>query len=251
MSHHGNDKDNWAKIAGNTQVLVRSRIEIGHILESVMQVGARIAAPLSDEPGLLFLPRLRQIEPDAKGLVLDFCDNRRANSAVLAAKSVNLQSQCPHGQIEFLGRAPSQIVLDQLPRLHIAFPDFILVRQRRLERRIKTLPTVPLHCVADQGGVLSFNAQIVDISLSGISALLYDRSITLVPGTILRGCVISHPGGVIAGLDLEVLHSHDVILPNNAIAHYSGCRFLELSPKVEELMRMFVLNLERGAGGDT
>jgi len=110
-------------------------------------------------------------------------------------------------------------------------------RQRREYDRATITPQVPLECLADEGGVLSFKGGLVDISIGGLGFLVYDPNITLEPGTLLRGCRIALPGGGECLADLEVRYTQAITMPNGRRALRSGCRFLTASPQLAALAK--------------
>ncbi|MDK2123933.1 flagellar brake protein [Parachitinimonas caeni] len=236
----------WHSAAEGTQLLVRSAVEIAQILETVVAQKAPVSAYLQEQD-LLFVSRLRDVNRAKQTLVLDYCENRAANLAVLEQDNLSFHSHCPGGQVEFTGGKASEIVVGRKLYLRLNFPSFVLVTQRRLHRRVPTPPDISLRCLADAGGILSFEARIIDISLSGFSALLYDEHIQLPEGTLLRGCEIVHPQGSLANIDLEVRHSMAVTLPDGSTARCSGCRLLGRPLAIEELMRLFITPAKPGS----
>jgi hypothetical protein len=119
------------------------------------------------------------------------------------------------------------------------FPDVMATKQRRASERLSLNPNVPLHVVADAGGVISFDGYMVDISEGGIGFVQYAQNITLEPGTLLRGCHISLPGRAPLSVDLEVRYSCPVALPGGRQVLRSGCRFVDPTPEVKALLAAF------------
>ena len=75
-----------------------------------------------------------------------------------------------------------------------------------------------LRCVADAGGFAPFDAQIKDVSLGGISVLLYPPDVMLEPGTVLAGSRIEIPRSDTIAIDLEVRYS-ELVTMRTAAAH--------------------------------
>jgi c-di-GMP-binding flagellar brake protein YcgR len=159
---------------------------------------------------------------------------------------VPIQSHYPRGNVEFLATGLTRARIGDVAVLRFDVPEFVLVRQRRAHPRIKVMPSMPLHCLVDEHGTLPFDALVMDISVGGLGAMIYDASITLPTGTVLRGCRLVHPEGSVANLDIQVLYSHDAVLPNGKAAKMSGCRFVQMTPELEGLMQVFIADLERG-----
>lgn len=236
--------DSWHRIAGTSQTLVRSRLEIARILKVVADRATPLTAyfPVTDR---LFMSRLRQVDEEAGFLAIDYGTDKAANADVLAAASVRFGSSEDGAGIEFIGADPRETLIDGVPAIRCAFPGMLMIQQRRVHRRVAALPGVPLRCIADTRGVISFEAEIVDISLGGIGAMVYDAGVILAPATVLRGCKIIHPGGTVVDVDIEIRYSVAAVLEDGTPARRSGCRFLGMPAQLEELVRVFVVDLEK------
>lgn len=233
----------WQRVAGTSRTLVRSRLEIERILHAIAQQRTPLTAwfPAGDH---LFLSQLRQLDSQRGRLALAYSGDKAANAAVLAARSVVIDSHHEGLHVEFLGLEPREALLGQEPVICIRLPEMLLLQQRRAHERVRTLPGVPLRCIADTRGVISFEAEIVDLSVAGFGAMVYDGGINLEPGTILRGCKIVHPSGTAVDVDIEVRYSTAVTLEDGTQARHAGCRFLGAPERLEDLMRVFVLPLD-------
>lgn len=246
------EEDRWSRIVGYSQTLVRSRLEIERILRSVVEKKTPVLAffPAIDH---FFMSRLRQVDADLGFVAMEYGGEKAANAAMVAARSVTLSSNDAGVDIEFLGLDPVETTLiDQAPGIRIQFPEVLLMRQRRAHHRIRSVPGVPLRCIADTGGAISFEAEIVDLSVGGLGAMSYDVSIVLEPGTVLRKCKVIHPGGTAIEVDIEIRYSIVLVLKDGSRVRRSGCRFLGAQERFEDLMKVFVLDLEMigsGSGG--
>ena len=107
---------------------------------------------------------------------------------------------------------------------HVHHDAVARVGRSREHDRESVLQEIPLECLADAGGVLSFKAGLVDISVGGLGFLIYDPGITLEPGTVLKGCRIGPDDGSPLILDLEVRYSEFVSLADGTRVERSGCR---------------------------
>ncbi|MBV8465063.1 MAG: flagellar brake protein [Burkholderiales bacterium] len=233
------------RAADTTQILIRSREEVLRIFETLLA----LRAPLSAHPpgrDVFFSSQLCAVEPDGIGLAMPCAENDALGRALVTLDAVPIQSHYPRGNVEFLASRLATARVGQVPALRFDVPEFVLVRQRRAHPRIKVLPSMPVHCLADEQGPLPFDALVADISVGGLGAMVYDASITLEKGAVLRGCRLVHPGGSVENLDIEVLYSHDAVLPDGRPARMSGCRFVQMTPELEGLMQVFIADLERG-----
>jgi len=76
---------------------------------------------------------------------------------------------------------------------------------------------------------MPFDGSMTNVSKGGIGFLQYDPSISLEPGTVLRGCRIESPAGESIVVDMEVRYSQLETLANGRQVQSSGCRFVNLS----------------------
>jgi c-di-GMP-binding flagellar brake protein YcgR len=238
----------WQRIAGSTQILVRSRIEIARLLEDLLQRQIPLSAFFIGKEALL-ISQLRHIDPAHEYVLADYGNNRMANSAWLAAPGTTFSCSQRLGTIEFLAEHPVEAMFNAMPVVRFDFPDKLTINQRRAHRRITNIPELPLHCIANAGGVIAFECKITDISVGGLGAMVYDASIPLEPGTVLKGCRISHPNGAVIEVDIEVRHCANLVRPDGEFARRAGCSFIGPPAEIEKLIRVFVLDLESRENG--
>lgn len=244
MTEPAGPGEQWDRIAGRSQTLVRSRLEIARILDAITRKRMPLTAyfPATDH---LFVSYVSHVDANAGFLVVDYGSDKTANAAVLMAPSVRFSSNNEGAGIEFIGSDPVETLIDQVPGIRFAFPDVLVVQQRRTHRRIRTLPDVPLRCIADTQGAISFEAEIIDISVGGFGAMIYGNDIHLNAGTVLHGCKVIHPSGAVVDLDIEIRYSVATTLEDGSPARRAGCRFIGVPAQLEALMRVFVLDLEK------
>jgi c-di-GMP-binding flagellar brake protein YcgR len=235
--------DQWQRIAGDSQVLLRSQIEIAAVLQSLIDGDLPLVShhQVHDQ---LFISRLLRIGAEQNFIVVGYSDNKQANAEVFAAGSVLFFSSHSRGYASFLASHPAEFD-EGLPAIRFDFPQELLIEQRRVIKRVRVAPPRKLHCLADDGGIMPFEAGIVDVSLSGLGVMVYDPSIRLSPGTVLSRCCVDLPDGSVVSVDIEVMHAIDVVLQDGSHACRAGCRFVGDTQRVDKLLRFFVLDLER------
>lgn len=235
--------DEWQRVAGKTQVLVRSRIEITAILQSI----AAGDLPLVSHHQIhdhLFIAKLHGVFAEQDYIVVGYSDNKTANAEVFEAGTVLFGASHPKGHVSFMAVNPLGLH-DPVESIRFDLPKVLLIEQRRVDKRIRVVPEATLRCLADDGGIMPFEASIVDIGLSGVGVMVYDPAITLRPGTVLRGCRIDLPEGGVAAVDIEVMHAASFKRPDGSSASRAGCRFIGEPEKLDRLLKVFVLDLER------
>lgn len=243
-------QDEWTRIAGNTQVLIRSRIEIAAILQALADGNQPLVShhQVHDE---MFIARLYRVCPEQNLIVIGYSDNKTANADVFAAGSILFRANHPKGCVGFMAGNPVECH-DPVEAIRFDFPEVVFVEQRRVHKRIQVVPETRLNCLADAGGITPFDARIVDIGLSGVGFMVYDLAIRLQPGTVLCGCRIDLPDGSVACVDIEVMNSVRLVLPDGSLASRAGCRFIGAPDKIDKLLKVFILDLEQReqAGGN-
>ena len=227
--------------------LFRSQIEIKGVLEALAQRQVTISADIGNDSGeeLLFLTRLLQVDPAGQFIVIACSRDKPANQALFTCPALVLHANLDNAHIEFAVSDPADVMLRDVAAIRLRFPDSLLRLRRREHPRFILPPSVPLRCVADSGGFTPFEARITDISVGGMGAMIYAVEINLPAGTVLKNCKIVHPRGDAVIVDVEVRYSVRVMLPDGEWAHRSGFRFLQQSPGLAELLKIFVLDLDQ------
>ena len=210
----------------------RSATEIARVLEKVKSEGALLAVYF---PRLTFEALLLLVDTKAGRIVLARSPDEEANKALLARPRCAFHCQMAGWHVEFVAAEPRAVVVQRKEVIQFRFPDLLASNQRREDQRIVLKP--PLRVVADAGGVMPFDGLILDVGRSGVGFLVYASSITLEPGTVLRGCRIEFPGGSGCVTDLEVRYSQPVTLSNGRRAMRSGCRIVNACPELVALIK--------------
>jgi len=199
--------------------------------------GALVTSYLSE---IVFQSLLRKVDSRAGRIVLERSPVEAANAALLARARCTFHSELPGWHIEFVAAAPRTTLHGDARAIELEFPQVLSSQQRRAHPRGGVKLPLALRCLADAGGITPFDAHIVDMGLGGIGLLLYAYDIALEPGTVLRGCRIELPGHGACIADLEVRYSRPVAFPDGRHAMRSGCRFLNPTPEVLELVRLYI-----------
>lgn len=222
------------------QLLVRSGIEIGRLLDSIRQDGDTLTASLSE---VMFLSHLLYVEPVKGYLLLSYSDHKAANSAALAEPRLTLRCSHRGAQFAFSAAAPHPVVAGK-PCIQCQVPNVVLaMQQRRAATRVSVPTQAPVTCDVRMGP-LSFEAKVLDISLQGIGTLVSDPTIPLCAGTRVERARIRHPQREPIEVDLEVRHVTRVKLPDGSRASRIGCQIVGSPASLEELVRLFIIDLE-------
>ena len=224
--------------AGDTQreeQVRRSPSEIAQVLGLILTRREAITAYLQSGE-VKFTSKLLRVDPIKSCIVIELDPDEAATAALLSRPRCTFFATLPNGHVEFVAADPQKVVHEGTPAIRLHFPDVFSYRQRRAEDRAAVSPQIPLECLADAGGVLSFKGGLVDISAGGVGFLIYDPSITLEPGTVLKGCRIDAENEAPLILDLEVRFTEMVSLPDGTRAERSGCRVIERPETLKEFV---------------
>ena len=215
----------------------RNAAEIARVLDKAKNAGVPIRVHF---PRLTFEAQLLLVDPKGRRLLLSRSAGEAANHALLSRPRCTFHCEMAGWHIEFVAAAPHAVSVQGRKLIECGFPEILASNPRRQHERIEARPPLALRVEADAGGIMPFDARIVDIAEGGVGFLIYAESITLEPGTVLRGCRIQLPGGSVSAADLEVRYSAPVTLPNGKRAMRSGCRFVSPDGQVIAFIRRFL-----------
>ena len=232
--------DITTRLSTTGQLLVRSGIEIGRLLDAMAHDRAPVTAQVP--PQLLFLSQLLYVEPVRGYMMLSYSDHKPANSAALSARSLTFRCNHRGAQFAFTGDGPRQSTHQGEPCIQCALPSAVLGMQRRASGRVQVPAQAPVSCDLRMG-LLSFPGRVVDVSLDGIGTLVSDPTIPLCAGTRLERARIRHPQCTPFLVDFEVRYVTRVTLPNGEHASRIGCQVVGSREVLEELIRLFIIDL--------
>jgi flagellar brake protein len=212
----------------------RAPAEIARVLQKAKAEGVAVCAFF---PDFTFQARLAIIDPRAGRIVLTRSPLEAANAAVLSRPRCTFHCELAGWHVEFVAAEPRAVVFKRRSLIECRFPELLASNPRRAHDRVRLKSPMPLHVHADTRGITPFEAMLLDFGLGGIAFLAYTSSITLEPGTVLRGCRIAMPGGGEGLADLEVRYTQAITMPNGRRALRSGCRFLSATPQLAALAR--------------
>ncbi len=224
------------------QLLVRSGIEIGQTLEAMRAAGTVFSADLELEEHL-FVSRLLEVDLANGTMTMGWSESKDANAVVMAKRSITFSANHEGLHYRFAADSPREANA----ALQLTLPAAMLAVQRRGSPRYKVPPTVPLKCEISLGPI-SFDAQVVDLGLGGLGAIVYDSSIRLDVGMVLPRARIFLPAHPPVLAALEVRHIRTVTRPDGSLAKRAGCRFIAPSSGIDALVRLFMAAVEPASG---
>ncbi len=219
--------------------MLRAPEEVARVLNSLVMRGEPI---VSDQDGgrLLFRSRLRFIDPARAYIIIELSADEAANKALLARPRATFHAEPGGWHVEFAAADPKPTGRHEgAAGIRLRFPEIVAGHRRRESERTEAPPRQELRCLVDAAGVMPFDGSIANVSRGGIGFLQYDPTISLEPGTVLKGCRIESPGGDSIVVDMEVRYSQLATLADGRQVQSSGCRFVDLS--AEETARIEAL----------
>lgn len=226
-------------------VRYRSRVEICRILQFLMSDSCPVSAEIGNNQ--FFVSRILSVDPGAGYFVVAYYADKSANSVLFGLPSLEFIANPHEGHLTFEVSNPADMQFDGKPALQFALPQSVILDHRREQPRTHVPEDVSLRCVADEGGVISFEARITDISPGGMGGLLYSTDILLEAGTILKGCRIIVPGGEAVIADLEVRYTKVITFPGGTSINRAGVRFVQKPDGIDALIGMFAQNPDNKA----
>lgn len=231
------------------QLLIRSQIEIAAVLSALANDKASLAAYL-EHGELLFLTRVLHVDAEAGHIVVDYGPSKRANAMLLSSRTITLHCERGGLHLQFLASRPTETIFNEDPAVQFDLPQVMLQYERRLHRRVRIPPRLPLRCFVDCPGVGPFEARVADIGPSGVGTILHDPAHRLEPGRVLTDCRILHPSRLPVRADVQISYSINTQLPDGTPVMRSGCRFIGAPDELAELMRVFVVELDEDEQGE-
>jgi c-di-GMP-binding flagellar brake protein YcgR len=219
----------------NTSHLLRAPSKIAPVLEALAARHQPVTMELPDDRGL-FTTHIVRTDPGGQFIMVAAAADNAVNETVLSLSRLILVAEPDDWHIEFVGVEPSEVVQDEVAAIRMRYPEILTVQQRRQDDRYDATPVIMLRCEADAGGFAPFDAQIKDVSLGGMSVLVYPPDVKIEPGTVLVGSRIEVPGAEVITVDLEVRYSEIVTLPGGSRARCSGFRFLNTPDDVKKML---------------
>ncbi|TMG80444.1 MAG: flagellar brake protein [Betaproteobacteria bacterium] len=209
--------DITARLSTSGQLLVRSGIEIGRILDAILEDHVTLTASLP--PQLMFLSQLVYVEPVKGYMLLSYSYHKAANAAALTVPKLTFRCNHRGAQFAFPGTTPHAVVHTGKPCIQCELPTIMLaIQQRRAVNRVAVPAQAPVN--------------------------LSDPTIPLCAGTRLERARIRHPQHEPIEVDLEVRYVTRVKLANGERASRIGCKILSSADNLEELIRLFIIDLQ-------
>lgn len=156
--------------------------------------------------------------------------------------SVMVGCVLPDAKIEFQGGSCAKVDLDGTPVVGMPIPGFLW----RFARRSDPRERVGGLKIMLNLGFLEAEAELMDLSLSGVGLVNCERGMQLARGETLRNCVITVPGVGRITVTLQVQHVREATLADGTSVTRAGCRFVGLSSGEQQMLASYLKALTDG-----
>lgn len=224
--------------------LYRSRIEICRLLQTLTTNRSTLFVEFGSKA---VESRILRVHPDEGHFDVAYGANRQLNGRMFKAPSLKVTSHLQEADLVFEVSNPAETEFEGQPAVRFALPSTLIRYHGRKAPRFSVAGDVSLRCIADTGGILPFEAHIVDISQDGLGGIVFDREVRLEPGAVLRSCRVIIPDGRAFVVDLAVRYMTAITLPDGVLAFRAGFRFIQTPSEIPELINFFSLDFTEGA----
>lgn len=201
-------------------LLIRSRLEIENILQTVCRRNTRSALYYDDRKSF-FLTILLAANRD--GIWLDPASRPADNFRLLNSREIIFVSSHNQTKIQFQANNPWQTLHEGNDAIFFPLPQQLLRLQRRNYYRLSTSQS-PVRCLLKSASCIM---PVMDISEGGLSLDCREKDVRLRPGGIYPDCKIDLPemGSVTA--TLLVKNVFEVEERSGKIHRRAGCEFIK------------------------
>jgi c-di-GMP-binding flagellar brake protein YcgR len=233
--------------ADHSKYLIRSRLEINAILETLRRSASLVTAYFGADNDFI-LTSVVALRPQENTVLVDYGADAAANRRALQAEGLTFVAEHARIKIQFAAGRLRPARLGGREVLSLALPAALLRLQRREYFRIATPLTRPLVClIAPQAAKPreTVEATIVDISCGGIAVLEPGAPARFDTGARWRGCRIFLPELGEVSADIAVKSLFEITLRNGARQKRAGCEFVDMRERERALIQRYISRLER------
>ena len=227
------------RLSTTGSLLVRSGIEIERLLQAIAQDRDTLSATVEK---VMFLSHVMSLDPEDHSVLLEYSNHKPANSAVLGSESVKFRCSHRGAQFAFACKKPRHAMHSGQPAIRMSAPPIVLGAQPG--HGVKTPLPRPTEVRCDlRMGLQMFAARLVDVGLDGKAYIEGDPAIPVCDNTMLKGARLRPENGEPMTVDLDVKNVVQSTLSGGRRGTRIGCRRVVDRTKLEEIIRLFVVDL--------
>lgn len=223
-----------------TGTLVRSRRSVLGLLDSILTQDLPFTIRFMNA-NCTVTSKLIFIDEESSMLLFD-CPPEWEMLLKAPPDSIMVGCVLPDAKIEFQGGSCVKVDLDGTPVVGMAIPEFLWRFQRRNDPRERVSGLK----ITLNMGFLEAEAELMDLSLSGIGLVNCERGLKLTQGELLRNCAIAVPGVGRIAVNLMVQHVGETRLADGSQALRAGCKFVGLRDSARQMIATYLKALAEG-----
>ena len=227
------------RLSTTGSLLVRSGIEIERLLQAIAQDRDTLSATVEK---VMFLSHVMSLDAEDHSVLLEYSNHKPANSALLGQQSVRFSCNHRGAHFAFACKKPRHAMHSGQPAIRMSAPPIVLGAQPG--HGVKTPLPRPTEVRCDlRMGLQMFAARLVDVGLDGKAYIEGDPAIPVCDNTMLKGARLRPENGEAMMVDLDVKNVVQSTLPDGRRGTRIGCRLVVDRTKLEEIIRLFVVDL--------
>ena len=223
------------------EFLVRSRGEIRRIFGVISDRQITLSVNIAGA-GSIANTTLVFIDDNTATLLLMCSHEWREALDTPQAERIMLNCPIEDASIQFPAGHCTVVDLDGVAVIGITIPEFMWRFQRRRDMHYK-IPAAPALKITLNLGFMEAEAEVVDLSMSGVGAVGCGSEVKLDQGEVLCGCSIALPGVGKIAVDLLVQYQTAVSAPDGREVTRVGCQFIGLSDEARDLVGSYLAAL--------
>jgi len=223
--------------------LVHERLEIVASLRRLLASREPLSVHWDGNDGFA-LTALLAVNQEFEELVLDCLGDARANRRLIESEDLSLVASMDGVKLQFSAQRAEPTVFEGRPALRVRLPELMLRLQRRETFRVRA----PLSCelaLEVDGRLCVLELRVGDLSLGGLSLVTDRNYVSIEPGSLIENCRINLGAIGTLAARLEVRNVMESRNRQGARQLRFGCRFVNLSGSMENLVSRYIAQLER------
>ncbi|AZN37704.1 flagellar brake protein [Iodobacter ciconiae] len=223
--------------------LVSASIEIKYLLRQLLDNGEIICLYPAGKREPFAISTVLAINDDE--LLFDVSNDAGTNAALTKEGRMLLVGVVNKVKVQFELPNVMLVAYDGRTAIRSGGPVQTLRMQRRDFYRLDIPMSQKIDCVIPLNDGGHTELSITDISLGGLSLLGVSSDLPMQVGDVLRDCRVQLLDIGIIEVDMQICIVIDVTLRNGIKTQRIGCRFFDLSGKMQTLIQRFINKIER------
>lgn len=240
-THASTGEQRFNATAGGSQLLW-SRNQIVNLLKRFIREERAVSVNYAAEKRVLVTRALR-IDADLDRLYFEYGDHKSGNANLFRSKEINFSVEDGEGKSQFVSPRARDVLLEGQPVFHVPIPDRMVQADRRAHDRIKIPDIAAPIVIFNLPDGRKAEGRLADLSTGGIGVIGVAADFDLLPGTMMRNCVIELDNNQDVYVDVEIRHAQVFINGLGQLEHRVGFRLLSRPQGFSDLLDAFTIPL--------